>query len=323
MKTAKIVGALSLAVVLLVGLARVPLPTARGQATVASFLFSAENRNDTVKRAQEVLKDLGYYNGSISGLFGVKTRAAILAFQQAVGLTQNGILDIPTQRRLFSTSVSVHPAPEEGEDYTLLPYTHRGNAYLFEWIGFQHGQSGEAVELNGYLTSSQGGNFLFTTDSIAYVFENVSSVPLEPFLNKYITVQGFSLESIEGSSYPHVFAYVTEDESEEFPTFIAYNQNGNDYLERWISRAYLENGESIFISGTISFSEEETRYGTAGRFTNMLLTTPEGEVYSIENISSFSLNRLDGQVVYLRGYLLAHENSLGHRTVVINYLPSR
>ncbi len=45
-----------------------------------------------VKRIQQKLKDLGYYKGSVDGIFGQNTQSAVKSFQRNVGLTADGIV---------------------------------------------------------------------------------------------------------------------------------------------------------------------------------------------------------------------------------------
>ena len=50
-----------------------------------------EGRDDTVAVIQRDLKRLGFYKGSVDGLAGPKTKAAIRAFQKANGLVADGV----------------------------------------------------------------------------------------------------------------------------------------------------------------------------------------------------------------------------------------
>ena len=47
--------------------------------------------SDAVKTLQTNLKSLGYYAGSLTGNYGEKTQAAVVAYQKAKGLTADGI----------------------------------------------------------------------------------------------------------------------------------------------------------------------------------------------------------------------------------------
>ncbi len=49
------------------------------------------SRGDEVRKIQKKLKSLGYYNGSVDGIFGSATRNAVKAFQKNCGITVDGI----------------------------------------------------------------------------------------------------------------------------------------------------------------------------------------------------------------------------------------
>jgi len=44
-----------------------------------------------VKSIQKKLKELGYYNGSVDGIYGSRTQSAVKSFQRNVGITADGI----------------------------------------------------------------------------------------------------------------------------------------------------------------------------------------------------------------------------------------
>lgn len=46
---------------------------------------------EEVKQIQKRLKEWGYYNGAVDGIYGSKTQQAVKKFQKANGLTQDGI----------------------------------------------------------------------------------------------------------------------------------------------------------------------------------------------------------------------------------------
>ncbi len=49
------------------------------------------SRGEEVRRIQKKLKELGFYNGSIDGIYGNATKQAIIAFQKNCGITADGI----------------------------------------------------------------------------------------------------------------------------------------------------------------------------------------------------------------------------------------
>lgn len=70
------------------------------ESTVQSAVYDSESvatlsqlgsRGDEVRKIQTKLKELGYYTGSIDGIYGTATQSAVLAFQKNCGITQDGI----------------------------------------------------------------------------------------------------------------------------------------------------------------------------------------------------------------------------------------
>ncbi|MGH8000367.1 MAG: peptidoglycan-binding domain-containing protein [Brasilonema sp.] len=62
--------------------------------SVASLPILSFGSNGTVVKAvQQALKVGGYYFGAIDGIFGVKTEAAVLAFQAECSLASDGIIE--------------------------------------------------------------------------------------------------------------------------------------------------------------------------------------------------------------------------------------
>ncbi|HNX63261.1 MAG TPA: peptidoglycan-binding protein [Candidatus Limiplasma sp.] len=84
-----------------------------------ALLMNAEYRElttndsgDDVKRLQEELQTLGYYNGKLSGNYLEGTTAAIKSFQEKNNLKSTGTADIETQRLLFSSTALSKDAPQ-------------------------------------------------------------------------------------------------------------------------------------------------------------------------------------------------------------------
>lgn len=49
------------------------------------------SKGDEVRRIQNKLKELGFYNGSVNGVYGSATKKAVIAFQKNCGITADGI----------------------------------------------------------------------------------------------------------------------------------------------------------------------------------------------------------------------------------------
>ncbi len=95
------------------------------------------SRGDKVKELQQKLKRWGYYTGSIDGIFGSGTQAAVKNFQKKNGLTADGIVGPKTAAALgmnltSSSSSSGSSSSSSGDLYLLARLVHgeaRGEPY--------------------------------------------------------------------------------------------------------------------------------------------------------------------------------------------------
>ncbi len=62
------------------------------------------DKGELVKKLQKRLTELGYYKSTCDGNFGYVTQTAVKAFQKKNGLTQTGVADENTQKKLYSSS---------------------------------------------------------------------------------------------------------------------------------------------------------------------------------------------------------------------------
>lgn len=83
-----------------VGGAAVPGPRSSVFSPIASSISSVVKKDIGVSEAQTILTALGYQPGPIDGLMGQKTKAALIAFQKAEGISQTGTLDAKTKASL-------------------------------------------------------------------------------------------------------------------------------------------------------------------------------------------------------------------------------
>ncbi len=86
-------------------------PATTYSAVSADGLLQLGDTGAEVTNLQSQLQTLGYYNGPISGSFGSQTQEALTAFQQAQGLTADGIAGPQVDTALASAAVpAVQPA---------------------------------------------------------------------------------------------------------------------------------------------------------------------------------------------------------------------
>lgn len=74
------------------------------------------SQGSEVSELQAALKLLGYYNGSVDGLYAESTAQAVSQFQQAAGLKPDGITGPETWRRLFPVTSTATPSPSSSNN---------------------------------------------------------------------------------------------------------------------------------------------------------------------------------------------------------------
>ncbi len=116
------------------GLSDDPTPTTFN----ATGTLQIGSSGDAVKKLQERLFDLGYYKGSIDGIYGEGVASAVRAFQTAHKLTVDGKAGANTQTTMFASSAK--KASTATDNYTTL----------------RSGDSGERVRALQTLLSSYG-----------------------------------------------------------------------------------------------------------------------------------------------------------------------
>ncbi len=76
----------------------------RVEQVAAAAVLRQGAKGGEVKEVQRRLKSWGYYNGSVDGVFGAGTRAAVIAFQKKNGLKADGVVGKATYKALGMTS---------------------------------------------------------------------------------------------------------------------------------------------------------------------------------------------------------------------------
>lgn len=109
MKTIALTAALGLtlalpATVLGVKKAAAELETATVEETLEAAVLKQGSNGSEVREVQRRLKLWGYYNGSVDGVFGAGTKAAVISFQKKNGLKADGVVGKATYKALGMTS---------------------------------------------------------------------------------------------------------------------------------------------------------------------------------------------------------------------------
>lgn len=78
------------------------------------------SRGNEVRQIQKKLKELGYYKGSVDGIYGTGTQKAVKSFQKNCGITSDGIAGPKTLRYLGITSSEASAGGYSGSDVNLL-----------------------------------------------------------------------------------------------------------------------------------------------------------------------------------------------------------
>jgi len=75
-----------------------------------------ETRGEEVKKLQTMLKEFGFYMGSVDGVFGSQTETAVKRFQKQTGLTVDGIVGAKTWMMLNNAYITADLPDERTSD---------------------------------------------------------------------------------------------------------------------------------------------------------------------------------------------------------------
>lgn len=84
----------------------------------AATVYKQGSTGQVVKTIQTKLKNWGYYTGSVDGIFGSKTTAAVKSFQKKNGLTVDGVVGSKTAAAMGIT-LSGTSSSTSGDSYLL------------------------------------------------------------------------------------------------------------------------------------------------------------------------------------------------------------
>ena len=132
--------ALVLAFAFVLALALVFLPSSNDVADAA--VLKQGSKGELVKTMQQRLIKWGYLSGTADGIFGAKTKAAVISFQKRNGLVADGIVGTKTAQAMgitLSGSASTSGSSSSSTELTLLArvvYGEGGGIAFFADDGF-------------------------------------------------------------------------------------------------------------------------------------------------------------------------------------------
>lgn len=99
-----------------------------------SSLSKMGSRSEEVKSIQRALNERGYYAGGVDGIFGTKTKNAVINFQKDNGLSPDGIAGKQTLKALGISTTDSYGG-YSSSDYELLARIISAEARGEEYIG--------------------------------------------------------------------------------------------------------------------------------------------------------------------------------------------
>ena len=139
-------------------------------------LYKRGSRGEMVRQIQKALCGAGYHVGVIDGIFGLMTEEAVMMFQQAKGLSVDGIVGPATLANLIPNrfkkskrminKIIVHcSATPEGKDYTVddIRRWHKQQGWSdigYHYVVYRNGDvvNGRDVDIQGAHCADNGGN---------------------------------------------------------------------------------------------------------------------------------------------------------------------
>ncbi len=150
----------------------------------ASGYSTVGSRGNEVRNIQQRLKDWGYYKGAVDGIYGTKTRSAVIAFQKKNNVTADGVCG-PVTLELIGLPTGKDTSQTNGgyssSDYQLLARLisaeARGEPYLgqvavgavvlnrVEHPSFPNSISGVIYQKNAFTCINDGQFYVDIADS--------------------------------------------------------------------------------------------------------------------------------------------------------------
>jgi peptidoglycan hydrolase-like protein with peptidoglycan-binding domain len=150
--------------------------------TVTHPTLKLGSKGTAVSKLQAALKLLGYYKGEVDGIYGKSTAESVSKFQQAAGLTADGIVGETTWKRLFpATPITTTPKPTPSPTPSSEPQPEPTSTTTIDLPTLRLGMRGTAVAGLQQRLKSLG---LFS-DDIDGIFGSKTELAVKAFQNKF------------------------------------------------------------------------------------------------------------------------------------------
>jgi len=103
-----------------------------GCAAIPVASYKVGSSGDQVKEIQQRLKDWGYYNGRVDGIYGIETKNAVIYFQKKHYITVDGIVGTQTAEKIGISIPIGNSQTDSGDVYLLARLVYgeaRGETY--------------------------------------------------------------------------------------------------------------------------------------------------------------------------------------------------
>lgn len=183
-----------------------------------STVLKVGSSGDSVTKLQERLSELGFYNGEITGYFGEMTEAAYKKFQNAAGLSADGIAGKDERELLYSDSAPVAETEDNDKSENEEKNEESDGSYS---VGSQ-GDEVSAIQQQlfdlGYYSGEVTGYFGELTEQAVMDFQSINGLEVTGVVDDATYELMFSMTPAEDTSEEYSEDYSDESEEAESET---------------------------------------------------------------------------------------------------------
>lgn len=168
-------------------------------AVPSGAVLQVNDEGNQVTELQQLLSQRGYYNGSVTGVYDEQTKAAVIAFQRAQGLSADGIVGSATEAALQQAAPQNATAMQQTTttESTYTPVANDGLLQLGD-VGSEVSDLQTRLQNMGYYDGPISGSFGSQTQAALIAFQQA---------------QGLTADGIAGPRVETALASVTSSTS--------------------------------------------------------------------------------------------------------------